>query len=205
MKKRRLKIWPVIILVVFVMLLFCLKDIYDNLKSKKQTEVKIVDTIEKYDYTLREQESSYYISLFKKLKKELSNEKINEENYANLISQMFLADFFNLDNKINKNDIGGVEFVYKDYQSEFIKKAKDTIYNYVENNIYGNRKQELPVVKEVKINNVSKKQYQSEKISDEKAYYIDLTIDYQKNLGYQKNVKLILVHLNDKLEIVKME
>ena len=205
MKKRRLKVWPIIILVVFVILLFCLKDIYDSLNSKKQTELKVVDIIEKYDYTLKEKESSYYISLFKKLKKELNKEKINEENYATLISQMFLADFFNLENKINKNDVGGVEFIYKDYQDDFIKGAKDTVYNYVENNIYGDRKQELPNVKEVIVKDIQNKEYNSEKINDDKAYYMELEIKYNKDLDYQDKVKLILVHSNDKLEIVSMK
>lgn len=205
MKKRRLKIWPIIILVVFVILIFCIKDIYDSLKKKKQTEVKVVDTIKNYDYSLKENETSYYVGLFKSLKKELSKEKIDEEKYAGIISQMFLADFWNLDNKINKNDIGGVEFVYKDYQSYFIKSSKDTVYNYLENNIYGNRKQELPVVKEVKINKIEKKEYIGEKINDSNAYYIDLKVIYKKDLDYQSNVKLILIHSNNKLEIVNMK
>lgn len=205
MKNRRLKIWPIIILVVFVILIFCIKDIYDSLKIKKQTEIKVVDTIKDYDYYLKDNETSYYVNLFKTLKHELSKENIDEEKYATIISQMFLADFWNLDNKINKNDVGGVEFVYKDYQKDFIKSSKDTIYDYLENNIYGNRKQELPRVKEVKVNKIEKKEYIGKKANDENAYYINSKIIYEKDLSYQENVSLILIHSNNKLEIVNMK
>ena len=118
---------------------------------------------------------------------------------------MFLTDFLSLNQTINANDIGGTEFVYSDYKETFIKKAKDTIYSYVESNIYGKRKQELPEVKEVKIKNTKKSSYTSSKINDEEAYYIECEIIYKKDLGYQKNASLILVHNNEKLEIVSMK
>ena len=128
MKKRKLKTWPIIILIIFVVLIICLIDIISSLNTNNKSEIKVVDSISKYDYNLNENEPTYYKDLFKQLKKELNKDDINEEEYASIISKMFLADFFSLNNAINKNDVGGIEFVYKDYKDSFIKSAKDTMY-----------------------------------------------------------------------------
>lgn len=205
MKKRRLKIWPIVLLVVFVILILCIINIVSSLNKGKKINTENIDTIEKYNYNLKTNENSYYKSLFKELKHELNQKNIDEEKYATIISKMFLTDFLSLNQTINANDIGGTEFVYSNYKETFIKKAKDTIYSYVESNIYGKRKQELPEVKEVKIKNTKKSSYTSSKINDEEAYYIECEIIYKKDLGYQKNASLILVHNNEKLEIVSMK
>lgn len=204
MKKRRLKMGPIIVLIVIIFVV-CLVNILSSLKPKNQTEVKVINFIEKYDYNLNENETSYYKGLFKELKSTLNKDKVDEERYATLISKMFLADFFSLKNAINKNDIGGTDFIYSNYKDDFISKAKDTVYQYVENNIYGNRKQELPIVKEVKINNIEQREYSGDKESDDNAYYVEANIVYEKDSGYQKKCELILIHSNDKLEIVIMK
>ena len=147
MKKRRLKTWPIIILLIFIILIICIINIISSLNNSKKISTETIDTIEKYNYNLKQNESAYYKKLFKDLKNELKKEKVDEENYASIVSKMFLTDFLSLDNAINKNDIGGTDFVYEDYRETFIKKSKDTIYLYIENNIYGDRKQELPLVK----------------------------------------------------------
>ena len=69
---------------------------------------------------------------------------------------MFIADFFNLDNKISKNDVGGKEFVYSNYQTDFEKFAMDSMYKSVENDVYGKRNQELPIVTKVEVTKVNK-------------------------------------------------
>lgn len=205
MKKRRLKTWPIIILLIFVILVICIVNIISSLNNSKKISTETIDTIKKYNYNLKQNESTYYKELFKELKSELKKDKIDEEKYASIISQMFLTDFLSLDNAINKNDVGGTDFIYSTYKDTFITKAKDTLYLYIENNIYGDRKQELPIVKEVKITNIENKKYDGQKVDDEKAYYIDCEIIYKKDLDYQKKVNLILVHNKDKLEIVSMK
>lgn len=204
MKKRRLKTWPIIILLIFILLVICIISIISSLNNNKKISTETIDTIKKYNYNLKQNENAYYKSLFKELKYELNKEKIDEEKYASIVSKMFLTDFLSLDNAINKNDIGGTDFVYESYRDTFITKAKDTLYLYVENNIYGDRKQQLPIVKEVKINNIEKKEYKG-KVTDENAYYIECEIIYIKDLGYQKKINLILIHNKEKLEIVSME
>lgn len=205
MKNRRLKTWPVIILLVCIILIICIVSIINSLKSKKINKNEVIDTIEKYDYNLQENKSNYYKNLFKKLKSILSEKNINEEEYASTVSQLFLTDLFSLDYAINKNDIGGIDYVYEEYKDIFITKAKDTLYQNIESNIYGNRNQELPVVTKVNVTNIESKIYDSDIISDNKAYYIDCTLEYKKDLNYPEEVSLILVHNKNKFEIVSMK
>lgn len=206
--KRKLKIRNIIIviLIIFVVILFvCLKGIYDSLKNKTASELVILDTIEKYDYKLDENDSEYYKSVFKELKKNLESDEIDEKKYAIDISKLFTIDYFSLKYAINKNDIGGVQFVYKDYQDDFIKKSKDTVYRYVKNNIYGKRDQELPEVIDATISNEEVKEYSGDKETDSKAYYITVKLTYEKDLEYQDEVNLVLIHSNNKLEIAEMK
>jgi glutamate synthase domain-containing protein 2 len=129
---------------------------------------------------------------------------MDEEEYAKIMSKMFIADFYSLDCAINKNDVGGTQFVYKDYQNDFESYAKDTVYRYVENNIYKNRKQSLPNVEKVSVSKIEQDDYETEVASDDKAYYVTLKIAYKEDLQYPTESNLILIHSNDKLEIAAM-
>lgn len=174
-------------------------------KSKKvQNVVKIEEKIEDYGYELAENETDYYKSLFKNLKAVLNNKPLNEEKYVSLVGQLFLADFFNLNNKLSKNDVGGLQFVYSDFREDVAKFAKEGIYHYVENNMYGDRKQKLPIVKEVSVLKIEQLEIHYLDTQDKEGYRIDFKITYEEDLGYQTATTLYLVHSNDKLEIVKM-
>ncbi len=207
-KKRRFKTWPIIIVLVlicFIILLLCLKDIYQSLKSGSASQVEILYTIENYGYTLNENDSEYVEKKFKELKKELEHETPDEEIYASLMSQIFVADFYSLKQAINKNDIGGTQFVYDAYQQDFVQSAKTSVYAYIENNIYGTRKQELPMVSEVEVTSIEHTEYDGNTISDDEAYEVDLFLTYEEDLNYPTHVTLILAHINNKLQIVKMQ
>jgi hypothetical protein len=167
--------------------------------------VEVVDKIDNFDYELNDNETKYYNELFDKLKKLLSEENYEEEEYATLVGQLFLADFYDLDSKIMKSDVGGTQFVYNDYRSDFEKGATTSIYKFVESNVYGDRKQDLPIVKNVEKTEIKTESYKSNMVTDSNAYYINFKIEYSKDQGYPKNVQLILVHNETKLEIVSME
>lgn len=174
------------------------------LSKRKIHEVKVVDKLADYGYELVENKGNYYESLFKELKAELNQTEVDYDRYATIISQLFITDFFTLENKTSKNDIGGTQFVYKNFQTDFEKLAKAGIYHSVKSNIYGDRKQELPVVSKVEVTNLSKREYDYLDQTDENAYTIDVTITYEKELGYQKEATLVLVHVENRLELVKM-
>ena len=49
------------------------------------------------------------------------------------------------------------------------------------------------------------KNFESEKISDENAYEIEVEITYEKSLDYPTKVKITLVHNDNKLYIVEVK
>lgn len=193
-----------IIIALLIVILFALKPKKEEEQKKPEIQVQVEDKIDDYGYELEDNETKYYKELFENLKSVLNEETLNEEKYASAISQLFLADFFNLDNKLSKNDIGGIQFVYSSFQAEFEKLAKAGIYHYVESNIYGEREQQLPIVKEVAVSSVKVVPVTYLGQADEQAYQVELTIAYEEDLGYQTKATLLLVHNENKLEIIKM-
>ena len=208
-KKRKLKtslIITLLLIAVVLIMAYCVNDIIGSLKSDGEKKVEVLESIKGYYYELNENDSKYFKELFKQLKKELESDNVDEEEYASLLAKLFVTDFYSLEYSINKNDVGGKQFVYKDYQEDFVKYAKDTVYNTVENNVYGKRKQELPNIKEVKTTSIEKKEYSNENgFSDDSAYYVDVKITYDEDMEYPTECSLIIVHSNDKLEIAEME
>jgi len=207
-KKCRIKLNAILILIVIVLIFimaYCIFDIFNNMKSTSPTIVEVLDKIDGYDYELNENDSTYFETLFGELKTVLESEEIEEKDYASLVAQLFVTDFYSLDYAINKNDVGGIQFVYTPYQSDFISKAKSSIYNYVENNIYNDREQELPVVTDVSVDSVESLEYSFDNdIVDSDAYIVNVSISYSKDLGYPIEAKLVLIHNEGKLEVAKM-
>lgn len=208
MKKRKLRFDRVIfLLIIIVFIILGITLIGKGLgkkKTKKVEEKKIIENINEFGYSLEENEGEYYNEQFNELKSILNSDTIDEEKYASTIAKLFIIDFFTLDNKISKADIGGVQFVYNDYRNDFEKYAKDSIYKSVKNNIYGDRKQDLPIVKNVEINNITNDNYYYLDKEDDNAFFITAKIEYITDLGYQTNVDLVIIHSGQKLEIVKM-
>lgn len=193
-----------ILIITTVITLFMLKDTLDL--DDKPEEIKVLDSIEGYNYKLTENSTKYYKSLFNELKELLSGE-FEEEEYASLLTKIFLSDFFDLNSKTSKNDVGGTSYVYEPYQTSFIKSASDIngIYYYVKSNIYKERTQELPIVSSVTIDGIEKISYDYNDTTDPNAYKVNATITYEKDLGYQTGLTVIIIHNNNKLEIAEME
>lgn len=189
------KIITILIVISFIILVFLIGNIIKDLTNKvKETET--LDTIDHYSYVLTDSDTEYYKEQFKELKKILQAEEVNEEEYAKTISKLFLIDFYSLASSINKNDVGGSQYVEEAYRDTFIKKAKDTIYANIENNIYGDRKQELPNVTQVEITKITK---------TKDGYETQASITYDKELGYAKEVILTLTKRENILEISSLK
>lgn len=215
MKKKRIKYSNVVLfsLIILLVILFTITGImvynlYKDTLGKKNNMngVEVLDTMNNIGYHLTENHTKYYKELYYELKKMIDKDKYDDEEYAKLISKMFVADFYDLNSKLNKTDVGGVQFIYSPYKETFKSFATDStgIYYYVENNIYGDRKQKLPIVKEVEVKSIEKTSFEHDKVKDEEAYKVNISITYEENLGYQNNVELILIHVKDKIEIVEM-
>lgn len=169
-------------------------------------EVAVLETIEKYGYVLYENKTDLYKEKFNKLKEVLNNDTISEEDYALIISELFVVDFYDLDSKVTNADIGGLEFIYPEAKENFSLAAKDTIYKYVENNVYGNRKQKLPKVKETTSNLSEEKcTYVKDKFKDEKCFKTTVNITYEENMSYPIKVDLVVVHVDEKLYITEVK
>jgi len=179
---------------------------YQKLVKKKTVgEAEIVDHIDEYGYYLEDDQPSLYKDLFKKLRDLLKQETVDEKEYASLVARMFVLDFYHLDNKISKNDIGGTQFVLEKYRDNFILEASETVYKYIEHNIYQNRTQELPEVSMVTVKDVRTNRYTYQNMTDEKAYILTLNLDYEKDLGYPKEVVVKLIHTKLKNGKSKLE
>lgn len=206
-KKRKINVKRVAILIILLLLIIAGIVLAVNKLTKKETktkEIQEVASIDAYGYTLKDNATAYYKKLFKELEKTLNADKVDEEKYSELVAQMFIADFFNLDNKISKNDVGGKQFVYADYQSDFEKFAMDSMYKSVESDVYNDRNQELPIVSNVEVTKVSNQNYTYGENSDDNAYVYNFKIEYKDDLGYQTEGSLILIHNGQKIEVASM-
>ena len=199
-----------IIIAVVILLVVILGIVLLNLPKKTQEKeevVKVVNEVEKYGYELKETKSKRYKKMFEELKEILSEEKVDEEKYVSKLTEMFIYDFYTLDDKSAKTDVGGVDFVYKEAVSNFLVNAQDTYYKYVESDLYNNRNQQLPIVDQVTIDAVTQQPYAYKTMNDDNAYVIKATWTYTKEefASYQNQAQLVFIHDGVKLSLVELK
>lgn len=161
-----------------------------------------VDSIKDYGYKLEDRDTEEYKTTFKELQNVLNASEIDYEAYATLLSKLYIMDLYTISNKINKYDVGGVEFIPKEAKESYTKKAQDTLYKYVEENIENKRTQKLPTVSHVEINNVNeaKVKYKEKEYS---GYTLDAEWTYPENLGYDTKSTIEIANIEGKLYIIK--
>ena len=199
---RKIAVFAIYILFIILLVIGIVKILF---LGKKTINVEVVDKIDNYNYTLNSNATDYYKGLFNELSNLLKNDNFDEKSYAELVSKLFITDVYTLDNKLNKNDIGGTEYVYSNFKDDFNMIAQSTIYKNIKNNMYNDRVQDLPIVKEVIINSIDNDDFEYEKNVFENAYYVDVSVNYESDLGYPTNISLVIIKNNDKLEVAKME
>ena len=163
--------------------------------------ITVLDTIEDYDYKLEDRDSKLYESNFKELKTLLSKKEVNDEEYARLLINLFVIDFYTLDNKNNKYDVGGMEFISKDDYFAFKNYAMATYYKNVKDNTYGTRKQKLPNVTSVNIINIEDTVYNKKY----DGYLVDVSWAYDSNYDASNHANITLIKEDKKLIITKLE
>ena len=176
-----------------------------NLNDKDSNEIMVVSKIDDYNYVLDSNETRVYKKYFKDLEKLLKSDRIDEKEYASLVSKLFVIDFYTLNNKLTNQDVGGLQFINSNIKDNFYSKAVNTIYKYVKSNIYGERYQNLPEVKDVEIEDIKSIKFDQENINDNIAYEVFCNISYKKDLGYSKRIIIRLVHEDNKLTIIEIE
>lgn len=207
MKKRKVKKKVWVFLIGFLVLVLGFVLVYFLVVNKNDggTKAKVIDKIEGYGYTLESNKCKRYKELFKELANVLESDNVDEDKYARIISEMFAVDFYDLDSKSSKNDVGGYVFVYEKSRDNFVLKASDTVYKYVEVNFSNDRKQELPSVVNSSVKEVTRGKYSKNKIKDDNTYVVVVNLEYKKDLGYPDEVKVKLLHNGKKLEVYEME
>ena len=174
-------------------------------KERAQEAATVVSEIPGYGYTLKSNKSAQYKEMFQELTDILSESPVDEEAYVEQISKMFILDFYTLSDKVANTDVGGVDFVHSAAKTNFLEKAEDTIYKYVESDIYGERDQKLPTVDEITVSSIDTVTYELSDNVDDNAYQVSLSWTYKEDMGYQNEAVLTFVHEGEKLSLVEME
>ena len=203
--RKRYKVWLVIIVILLVitLLIGVTKVLFkkDN-KIKIMNSTNVILNIEDFGYSLDDRDTEYMKEEFETLKKVLSADEIDYKEYASCLAKLFVIDFYTLNNKINKYDVGGLEYILSSKKEEFLNKAMDTIYKDIIDNTYQDRVQKLPEIKEVTVDDVLEEEItlNGENVN---AYKVEMRYEYVVDLGYDQKGVLYLTLDNGKLVIVK--
>ena len=200
-KKYKVGMMLIAILIILVSMIGISKIfLKKDTESKPKVETKIISNIEKYGYTLDDRDTKYMKETFKELESILNIDEINKEEYAKVLSKLFIIDFYTLSNKINKYDVGSLEYILNDKVEMIKNKAMDTIYSDIIDNTYKDRVQELPEITNVEILEIKKSKFELNK-EEKESYKITLKFSYKKDLGYDKEGTLHIIENNNKLEV----
>lgn len=172
-------------------------------KDDVQENVNVVDSISEYGYNLDDRDTELMKSTYEELKNILNSDEIDYEKYADTLARLFVIDLFTMNNKINKYDVGGTEYVYPDAIENFKLNVEDTIYKNMENNSSGKRKQNLPEVSSIDVLSTEVGEYTIGETDTFDAYIVDLAWEYVSDLGYDDNATVTLVKMEDKLYVVE--
>ncbi len=175
-------------------------------KKQEVKEVKVLKSIEAYQYDLKDNKTETYKKMFKELENILREDEVSDEEYVKKIAEMFVYDFYSLADKSAKTDVGGVDFVHPNALQNFLVNAQDTYYKYVESNLYGEREQKLPTVDSITIESATSTEYvyNSQKLS---AYDVKVTWTYTDEAysSYQQSATLTFVKEDIKFYLVELQ
>ena len=159
--------------------------------GKTAVEVKVLDSLDEYGYSLSDKDSDLMKDEYNILKDLLNSDSFSREEYAKQVAKIFVIDLYTISTKVNKLDIGGSEYYYLDKVSMFENKVMDTLYSNLLDNTYGDRKQALPEVKSVEIVSTEETKY---KIGEEEksAFLVKLKWTYVKDMGYDDEGSVVL-------------
>ena len=166
-------------------------------------KVEVLDKIAGYEYNLEDRDTSLYKEKFLQLKELLESEEIDYEEYAKILAELFVIDLYTIENKISKYDVGSLEFIYPEEQEKFKNKVMDSIYKLVEDNSTNTRKQDLPVVSNVVLSDLKEASYKKGN-STLSGYKVNVTISYEKDLKYDKEVSITLVQEENRIYVVNI-
>lgn len=198
----------ILIILLVLVFIYCIGGVIYSIVVKQVSNKKTINEntlvkIANYDYTMdTEVATSLFKENFMTLKSNLESDSIDYKSYASDVAKLYIIDFYTLTNKINKYDIGSIQFIYSDGVENFKLKASETVYKYLIDNTNNDRVQELPEVSEIFIENIEESTYiiNSEELP---AYKINLNWIYKKELGYDESAEIILVNKEGIISVVE--
>ena len=203
------KKYKITLIILVILILLCVgllvfkKTVYDKKEKKPSVTTSVVDNMESYGYALEDRDTKLYKNTYYELKEILDAEELDYEKYGQKISELFVIDLLTISNKVNKYDVGGLDFLYEEEKEMFKNKVIDTIYKDVEDNSYQTREQKLPTVSKVIVEKTEKTTFELTEDKKLEAYEYDLQIQYKQDLGYDENITVITVKDNNKMYVVK--
>lgn len=194
-KKNKILIIVGIILVLVVASLLLYKFFFKKGESRTRIEVKVLDSMEEYGYSLSDNDSKFYKQEYDTLKSILKDNQVDQSKYVEQVAKMFVIDLYTIKTKINKYDIGGSDYYYRDKKGMYEQKVIDTLYSTLLDNTYGDRVQELPQVKSIEVISNEGIIYKLGNKNSE-CYQIKLKWTYEKDLGYDDKGSLVVCEEN---------
>ncbi|MDD4187581.1 MAG: hypothetical protein PHX04_02290 [Bacilli bacterium] len=192
-----------LIVALLLSFIYSLGGIYFHFFAGDEKEkVNSIDTIKGYDYTLKSSATELMKQEFSILKENLESTSVNKEKYAVSIAKLFIIDLYTMSNKLNKYDIGSADYVYKSAVASYKLNVTDTLYKYLEDNTNNKRKQTLPEVSSINLDEIT----ESELKIDEKVYLgykVKLSWEYVTDLEYDHEGEIIIVEDSDILYIAE--
>lgn len=200
-KKYKVGLIVISVLLLGVISLGVLRIFYHEKEEKREVNVtSVISNIDDYGYTLDDRDTDYMKEVFHELENILEAEEVDYEAYAEALAKLFVIDFYTLDNKINKYDVGSLEYILSSSVESFRLKAQDTIYRDVIDNTYRDRIQDLPEITNVEIVNTEDTTFM---LNDEEveAIKVEMNYQYKEDLGYDVEGTIYLVRNDIKLEV----
>ena len=201
-KRYKIGLTIISVLLIIVIGIGVLKLFLANKEENKgePNVTSIVSNINDYGYTLDDRDTNYMKEVFEELKTVLNSSEIDYNEYAKLLAKLFVIDFYTLDNKINKYDVGGLEYILSSSIDTFRQKAIDTIYRDILDNTYRDRVQDLPEIINVEIENIEDTVFNLNE-EEVEAIKVEMIYEYKKDLGYDTEGTIYFVKNANKLEI----
>jgi len=171
-------------------------------------------------YYLRNNATEYQVTLFGALLTAHQRHNIEQTDersldYATVIAQNFIADFFTLTNKDSRSDVGGVQFVAEDVRANFQTYAVDNFYLYLNHHIERFGMEALPEIVDITVDNVDfKMRYDDGKGRnlDEpmQTIIVDATWEFAQTTleeidGFQTSARITLIETDEGLRIKMIE
>lgn len=198
-KKYKFLLSLILIGIVTLLGIFVLGKIF----SKDIDQPKVVDSMKSYNYTLEDRDTDLMKDTYSELKNILKEKEINMQDYAKTLTKLFIIDLFTMDNKRSKYDVGGAEYIYPDAVSNYKINVEDTLYKTMKTNSNGKRKQDLPVVKSVTIDDINENKYTIGAGDTYNSYVIKASWEYEKDYGYDKEATITCIEKEGKIYIVE--